>query len=263
MFFYLSKILWFLANPGNILLITLVVGVVLLGGRRARAGRVALVLCALTAVFMATVPVGKAMIMTLENRFPINQKLPDRVDGIITLGGVVNEIVTKSRGQISVGGGISRLLEFATLAKRYPNAKLVFTGGSGKLLSQDIKEADVLEPLLAILGMDPNRVIYENKSRNTYENATLTKSLINPGPDETWVLVTSAFHMPRSMGVFRKAGWQIIPYPVDYAYAADATLTPFFDLPGGLVRLAAGLHEWLGLVFYRLTGKTDHIFPAP
>ena len=179
------------------------------------------------------------------------------------MGGIVNETITKSRSQITVGGGISRLIEFAILSNKYPEAKLVFTGGSGKLLSQNLKEADVLEPLLDVLGVDQGRMIYENRSRNTYENATLTKTLINPGHGENWILITSAFHMPRSIGVFRKAGWNVIPYPVDYSYAIDEPITPNFSLQGGLNTLSSSLHEWLGLVFYRLNGKTDHFFPAP
>ena len=263
MFFYLSKILWFLANPGNILLMLLVAGVALLWTRWHRAGRKVLVFCALAAVFIAAVPVGKGLMMSLENRFPVNQQLPEKIDGIIALGGVVNQVVTQARGQMSFGGSVERLTELAALSRKYPNAKLVFTGGSGKLTSQEIKEADVLPPLLGVLGIDPARMIYENNSRNTYENATLTKALVNPAPGENWILITSAFHMPRSMGVFRKAGWQVIPYPVDYSYAADELFLPFFDLPSGLLTLSAGLHEWLGLLFYRLTGKTEIFFPAP
>ncbi len=263
MFFYLSKILWFLANPGNILLIALIIGIVLLWTRWHRYGRRLLVFCALAVLFVSTIPIGKSMIMTLENRFPGNQELPEKVDGIIVLGGVVNEVLTKSRGQISVGGGIARLIEFAALSKKYPDAKLVFSGGSGRLLSQDVKEAEVIEPLLVIMGIDKDRMIYENNARNTHENATLTKTLVKPRRQENWILITSAFHMPRSMGVFRKTGWKVIPYPVDYSYGADESLAPFFSLPNGFATLSSGLHEWLGLVFYRLTGKTDHFFPAP
>jgi len=263
MFFYLSKILWFLVNPGNLLLIGLIIGIVLLWTRWRRAGHLLLAFCTLLALIASVAPVGKSMRIVLENRFPVNLELPEKVDGILVLGGIVNETITKSRGQITVGGAISRLIEFAILSKRYPDAKLVFTGGSGKLLSQDIKEADVLEPLLDVLGVDTERMIYENKSRNTYENATLSKALIKPGRDENWILITSAFHMPRSMGVFRKAGWNVIPYPVDYSYAIDEPLSPVFDLQNGLMNLSSGLHEWLGLIFYRLNGKTDHFFPAP
>lgn len=263
MFFYLSKIFWFLVNPGNLLLMGITVGVVLLWTRWRRSGHMLLGFCTLVALIISVVPVGQSLLMPLENRFPMNQNLPEKVDGIIVLGGIVNETITKSRGQTTVGGTISRLLEFAILSKKYPEAKLVFTGGSGKLLNQNIKEADVLEPLLDVLGIDKDRMIYENKSRNTYENATLSKALINPGPDENWILITSAFHIPRSVGVFRKAGWNVISYPVDYSYAIDAPLGPVFDLQSGLISLSSGLHEWLGLIFYRLNGKTDHFFPAP
>jgi len=241
----------------------LIVGVILSWTHWRRTGHILLGLCTLLALIVSVVPVGKGMIVSLENRFPMNLELPEKVDGIIVLGGIVNETITKSRGQITVGGTISRLIEFATLSKKFPEAKLVFTGGSGKLLNQDIKEADVLEPLLDVLGVDKERMIFENKSRNTYENATLTKALINPGRNENWILITSAFHMPRSMGVFRKTGWNVIPYPVDYSFAIDEPITLNFSLESGLKALSYGLHEWLGLIFYRLNGKTDHFFPAP
>ena len=263
MFFYLSKITWFLIEPGNILFIALVLGVVLLWSPWHKNGRRLLTLCAFLAIIISTIPVGKSMLMVLENRFPTNHTLPEEVDGIIALGGVVNEVVTQSRGQVTIGGGITRLTELANLSKKYPDAKLVFSGGSGKLLTQSIKEADILPPLLVTLGINPERMIYENASRNTYENANMTKSLVNPGPHENWILITSAFHMPRSIGVFRKAGWTVIPYPVDYIYSQDDPLRLFFSLPAGLNALSKSLHEWLGLVVYRLTGKTGDIFPAP
>jgi len=270
MFFYLSKILWFLADPGNLLLIALSLSAVLcFSGRGERVGRwprLGRGLLALTAVFALTVsvlPVGKAMLLALEDRFPIVRALPAKVDGVIVLGGVVNEVVTRSRGQISIGGGIGRLMEMASLAKQYPQAKLVFTGGSGKLLTQDIKEADVVGPLLESLGIRPGRVIFENRSRNTFENAVFGRRLVAPKPDETWVLITSAFHMPRAVGSFRKAGWRVTAYPVAYRFSADESLGLDFSLGGGISTLSTGLHEWLGLVFYRLTGKTDAFFPGP
>ena len=263
MFFYLSKILWFLVNPGNILLILLVVGVALLWTRRYKTGRMLLLVCALITLIVSTVPFGTIMMLPLENRFSINRNLPERVDGIITLGGIVNEVVTRARGQMSIGGGVERLTELATLSKQYPNAKLVFSGGSGKLLSQNIKEADAIKPLLIVLGIDPERMIYENNSRNTYENAVLTKKLVMPKLGENWILITSAFHMPRAVATFRKAGWNIIPYPVDYSFVPNQAFTPLFSLSGGLVSLDSALHEWLGLTFYWLTGKSDQLFPAP
>ena len=155
------------------------------------------------------------------------------------------------------------MVRMAALARRYPKAKLVFSGGSGRLGRQDIKEADVLAPFLDILGVTPKRVVYERMSRNTYENARLTYDLVKPKQGENWVLITSAFHMPRSVGSFRKAGWTVIPYPVDYKFTGKEEFNLSFDFAAGLGGLASGSHEWLGLLFYRLTGKTDAFFPAP
>jgi uncharacterized SAM-binding protein YcdF (DUF218 family) len=263
MFFYLSKILWFFVDPGNLLLIALCLGGVLVFRRRDKLGRHLIAVAAVASLFIAVVPVGNNFIILLENRFPIVEKLPEKVDGIIVLGGVLDEVVTQARGQFSIGGGIERLIEFANLSKKYSTAKLVFTSGSGKLLTQNIKEGDVVEPLLESLGVDMGRVMIENQSRNTYENALMTKQMIKPESGETWVLVTSAFHMPRSVGIFRKIGWNVIPYPVDFHFEGKAELAPMFNFTRGLLSLSGAIHEGLGLLFYRLTDKTDSLFPGP
>ncbi|NQU58073.1 MAG: YdcF family protein, partial [Rhodospirillales bacterium] len=263
MFFYLSKIFWFFADPGNVLLIALCLGAALVFRRRDKLGRRLLALAALSSFLIAVVPIGENLLIVLENRFPVVQTLPDEVDGIIVLGGVVNEVVSKSRQQISIGGAVERLTEFAALSKKYPYAKLVFTSGSGKLLTQNIKEGDAVGPLLLALGVDMNRVQIENQSRNTYENAVMSKQLVNPAPDETWVLITSAFHMPRTVGIFRQAGWKVLPYPVDFNFQGAPVYTPTFNLLGGFGYLSRAIHEWLGLGFYWLTDKTDSLFPGP
>jgi len=264
MFFYLSKILWFLVDPGNLLLLALVVGSILTftNGTKGR-GVLLLRMTTLFALIVAVFPIGRPMTLALENRFPVMRELPAQVDGIIVLGGVVDEVVSRSRGQISIGGGIERLFALADLSKKYPDAKRVFTSGSGKLLTQNIKEADVVGPLLTALGLDVDRVLFEGASRNTYKNAVLTHEMVAPGPAETWILITSAFHMPRAIGVFRQAGWPIVAYPVHYKYRGDEGFQLKFNLRGGLNELSAAIHEWLGLVFYRLTGKTGSLFPAP
>ena len=263
MFFYLSKIFWFFIDPGNLLLMALCLGTVLIYRRRDKFGRWLLSFTALMAVIIATVPIGRNLLVVLENRFPVVQTLPDKVHGIIVLGGVVDEVVTKARGQISMGAAVERLTNFAALSKQYPNAKLLFTSGSGKLLSQDIKEGELVGPLLVDLGVDIERLIIENQSRNTYENALLSKQLVQPLAGEAWVLITSAFHMPRSVGVFRQAGWDVIPFPVDFHLKGDFDLAPSFDLLGGINSLSRAFHEWLGLLFYWLTDKTDVFFSGP
>ncbi len=263
MFFALSKILWWFAAPANLLFLLLAAGVLLLWTRWRRLGRGMATLAVLLIATVTVLPVGSWATRQLEDRFPAVTTLPARVDGIVVLGGAVNPWLTVERGQVALSDNGDRLTEFAGLTRRYPEARLVFTGGTGSLTRQDLKEADMLAPLWRQIGLDEGRILYENQSRNTHENAVLTLPLAKPQPGETWLLVTSAFHMPRAVGCFREAGWTILPYPVDYktgsSFAFDLSLNP----AGRLASLDAAVHEWLGLIFYRLTGKTDSLFPGP
>ncbi len=263
MLFWLSKVVWFFANPATVLLLLLLAGAALSWTRWRRAGRLVVTFAAAFGLFVAVAHVGKHMIIALEDRFPIVKEPPERVDGIIALGGVVNQAVTAARGQLSLSGSAERLTEMAVLAKRFPDAKLVFTGGSGKLLGEKLSEAKVIAPLLGVLGIDGDRMIMETTSRNTWENAVNTMELIQPKDGETWLLLTSAFHMPRSVGCFRKAGWRVIPYPVDYHYRGDEEFALTFNFGPGLGSLNGGLHEWIGLAAYWLLGRTDALFPGP
>ena len=154
---------------------------------------------------LAVIPFDNMIRTALENRFPPPASLPQKIDGIIVLGGVVDQFVSRARRQTSINGAAERLTEFAHLAGRYPGARLVFSGGSGVHGRQDLKEAHFVGPVLARLGLDPKRVVFEDRSRNTAENARLSKELMKPGPGENWLLITSAFHMPRAVGSFRQA----------------------------------------------------------
>ncbi len=263
MFFSTTKIINFLLNPGSLFLGLLCLGVVLIWTPWRRFGGRLLTVTVLVILLAAVLPFRSWLITPLENRFPVVRQLPERVDGIIALGGVVNKYITRARGQLSLGGAVERLTEFAALARRYPAARLVYSGGSGDLFRQDIKEADVLGPFLETLGLDPARVMLEDRSRNTLENATEIYKLVRPREGENWVLITSAAHMPRAVGVFRKAGWRVIPYPVDFNSTGEEPFKLSFNMVSGLGGLAGGLYSWVGMAFYRLTGKMDSFFPGP
>ena len=263
MFFYLSKIFWFFIDPGNILFIGLVISALLSWTRWRRLAHWCLSLTALYAVLLATIPLGETLITKLENRFPPNKSLPKVVEGIIVLGGVVDQFVSKDRGIIAMNGAVERLTAFADLAKKYPQARLVFSGGSGVLVGQELKEAHFVEPILDQLGIAVDRIHYEDQSRNTAENAVLTKRAVKPSDGGQWIVITSAFHMPRAIGTFRQAGWQAIPYPVDYHRTFGVRSGVRFNFRGGMGDLAVGLHEWLGLTFYWFTGRTNEFFPGP
>jgi uncharacterized SAM-binding protein YcdF (DUF218 family) len=203
------------------------------------------------------------MIEVLENRFPVVTKFTGPVDGIMVLGGSINQLTTKYRGQPSLTGGAERLTEFIALAKQYPQAKLVFSGGSGLVRHQDVKEAETARLFFAQMGLDTRRVIFEDQSRNTFENAHYSFKLVSPKPQERWVLITSASHMARSIGTFRKAGWSLIPFPVDFLTHGAEQRHMEFNIITGISRFATGFRAWSGLLVYRLLGRTDALFPGP
>jgi uncharacterized SAM-binding protein YcdF (DUF218 family) len=260
--FVLSKLVWLLASPDAILVLALALGTALLWTPRWRAGRVILVASAVAALAVAALPVGPWLIIPLEDRFPTVRRLPEHIDGIVVLGGAVSQRITHARGQPALNGAAERMTEFVALARRHPEAKLVFTGGSALIAHPELKETTVARQLFAELGLDVSRVVFEDQSRNTYENALFTRDLVRPQPGETWVLITSAFHMPRAYGCFARVGWTVVPYPVDYLTTGEYSLDLDFDFVGGLNALTFATHEWVGLLAYRLLGRTDAIFPA-
>jgi uncharacterized SAM-binding protein YcdF (DUF218 family) len=261
MAFWLSKTLWFLVSPANVLLMALVAGLlaVAIGWRRVGVWLIALATAMLLAI--AILPVGPLM-EQLEDRFPMYENHGEKVDGIIVLGGSVSVYVSTARGQVNYGYG-ERLTSLVTLAHRYPEARLVFTGGSGSLKPGPVREADIASRLFDELGLDIGRVLFERESRNTFENAKLSKELVKPKEGETWLLVTSAFHMPRAVGCFRKVGWNVTPYPVDYTTAGNEGYGLGFQLSGGLRALDLVVHEWLGLIAYYFMGRSSEWFPGP
>lgn len=263
MSFILSKIFWFLAQPGNLFFIVFILAIGLLWTRWRRFGRRLLVALLAFGIVVAVLPLGQWLILPLENRFPQLKPLPKRVDGIVVLGGAVNQFVSRARGQPAVGGSAERLVAFAELARKYPAANLVFSGGSGNLFRQDIKEAEAARAFLKQLGLDTARVRFEARARNTYESAVNAYALVRPKPGAVWLLITSARHMPRAYGLYRAAGWRIVPYPVDYATDGYFRLRLRFNFAGGLGGLGAGLKEWIGLTYSYVSGRTARWFPGP
>ncbi|RYI99469.1 MAG: YdcF family protein, partial [Acetobacteraceae bacterium] len=178
-------------------------------------------------------------------------------------GGAVEQNLTEARGIPALNGAAERMTEPVALLRRHPEAKLVFTGGQGSLVHGGVTEADVAATLWRDLGVTADRVVLEREARNTWENAVLTHRLVQPKPGETWLLVTSASHMPRAMGVFRQAGWEIIPWPVNYRTGNTAAARLDASFPERLREFEWGVREWVGLVSYWLMGRTPAPFPAP
>ena len=267
MFFAVSKIGFFLIQPSNLLLLAALTGVVLLRRERWRklAGRlVGFGVCGLIVGGLS--PLGNAMILPLEERFPRPDltQLGGKIDGIIILGGFEDGRITAARRSLQLNEAAERLTEAVFLAKRLPSATVVFTGGTGTVLGKGDIAAEEVRDFLVDAGVAKDRIILEDASRNTRENAMLTHALLKPQPGSRWLLVTSAYHMPRSISIFRRAGFEVVAWPVDYRTAGPRDLLRFFDsIDNGLRRFDTAAKEYVGLVVYRLRGWTDSLWPGP
>ncbi len=212
-------------------------------------------------------PVGDWALCPLEERIP-RAAPPARVDGIMVLGGGVDPELTTARGIPALNAEAERMTAAVALAHRYPYARLVFAGGAwGPPRPGALPEAEVARQLFLDLGIPAERLLLEAASRNTYENALFAQALARPAPGEVWVLVTSARHMPRALGVFRHLGWEVLPWPVAYRTTGESgglrRLPPPALLGQRLTELDSAAHEWFGLALYRLAGRTDAFFPGP
>lgn len=263
MFFTLSKIFWMVAAPSTLLTLLAVGGLILSLSWR-RFGLTLATIGAGGLLLIGLGPFGRMMLVPLEKRFPVFIDDGRRVDGIVVLGGAELPGITAAQGQPAFQESAERILALGELARRYPEARIIFSGGSGQLQKAAMQEADVVRLALPQIGLPEGRVMFERTSRNTAENARLTSALVKPASGENWLLVTSAFHMPRAVGSFRAAGFPVTAYPVDFRTTGDPG---YFRLFGSVAEGAGffelALREWIGLTVYYLTGRIDSPLPAP
>jgi len=215
---------------------------------------------ALTACLV--LPVDTWAVRPLEDRFPAITTSPAKVDGIVVLGGAIDDLTSRDRGTPILNSAANRITTFVVLARRYPEAKLVFTGGSGDLEQGVSNEAEYARILIGQLGLPPDRVAFETTSRTTWENAANTYELVKPQPGEIWILLTSASHMPRAVGVFREIGWPVLAWPAGYHSRDHISAYPQ-SMGKKLAELDSAAHEWVGLAIYYLQGKIGALLPAP
>ena len=257
MLFELSKLLSFFLVPLNIMVILGLAGITLLAIGYARAGRWLLIISIALIAAVGILPIGRELALPLEERFPRWDATKGPPAGIVVLGGgVIKSEISADRGEIAVGDTADRIIAAVELVRRYPGARVVFVGRN---------EADFITRFFEKLGLPGDRIIVERKSRNTIENATFAKHLVMPKPGERWLLVTSAMHMPRAVGVFRKAGFDVDAYPVDYRTTSTRGLWTFLPsaLMGGIGIMDRAVREWSGLLIYWITGRVAAPFPGP
>jgi uncharacterized SAM-binding protein YcdF (DUF218 family) len=154
-----------------------------------------------------------------------------------------------------VNDAAERMTAALALAAKYPQMQMVFTGGEGELFGAGPSEAQRAGTFFGAMGLPSARFIYEEKSRNTYENAVFTANLNGVEKQKRWLLITSASHMPRSMATFKKAGWNVTAYPVDFRTGLETPWTRY-SLVQGAERWQMVLREFIGIAAYRMTGRS-------
>jgi len=251
MFFVASKIFWILAQPSHwlgLLVLATAISLLLRWNKAARVFGVAAALLLVLAGFLA-VPLAR----NLEDRYP-RPPWPAHVDGILVLGSGFDTALLRARGVAATNEGIWRVEAGFAAARHYPGARLVFSGGSGALGGAPFSEAETARVLLAEMGQDPRQLTLEARSRNTYENILFSKEMVKPKPGEVWLLATAAMHMPRAMAIARKLDWPMTPWPSDYLTAPSGGGS-LLSVTGNLSYIDYVVHEWVGLLAYRLSGK--------
>lgn len=265
MFFVLSKTLGIMLLPTNFLIGAGLFGMLLLATRFASLGRKLVIASIALLAICGFSPLGNWLLYPLESRFPPWDAARGAPDGIVVLGGAIDPDLSAAHGAAAFGGSAGRIIAAATLAHRYPNARILYSGGNANLVSDDAsREADYAVAVFESLGISKDRLMLDRRSRNTFENAEFSKAIAVPKNGERWLLVTSAYHMPRSVGIFRKVGFAVEPFPTDWRLAGAADLLKFsiFSVEG-LEHTDLAIREWMGLVAYRVTGKTSEFFPGP
>lgn len=259
MSFIASKLLWVFTSPGNFFVLLLVAGAFLnlshVENRR-KAGATICFVVAIILFLIGMLPTGTWMLTPLENKYP--PQMPQQVAGIVLIGGDEKAQRSEIRGQPVYLDSGRRYITFATLARHYPQAKLVFAGGSPLVRpNSPLKEAQIVKEVLSGMGVPVEHMQFEDASRNTRENAVNAYNLVHPKADEKWLLVTSAYHMPRALATFRKAGWNIEPATTGYITDGRYTLQINFDFSQHLADIVCATHEYIGLLAYWIMGYTD------
>ena len=261
-FFYLSKYIWTVLSPDSLFIILLTLCLLLFLLRQMKKATLLLGLLVFCTLFLSFFSVGDWMLYPLESRFQHNPELPEHVDGIIVLGGSVIPDLSVEWQQLETNQFHERLSSFIQLAQLYPDARLVFSGGNASTDEDKPTEAQIAETYFLKSGISPERLLIENKARNTAENVSYSRQLASPQSNETWLMITTAYHMPRSMGVFCQQNWTVIPYPVDHQTLPSKIYQPGFSLIEHANHLVLASHEWLGLLYYYISGKTLQLFPT-
>jgi uncharacterized SAM-binding protein YcdF (DUF218 family) len=251
--FLLSKILLSLLLPPASLLILVMIGIVML--RRHQALGRALVIAGIALLYLLSLPpVGDRLIRPLEAAYRPFSGTAAQVGAVVVLSGGANDLSWVPAETAPSDTSLERLAAGIHIA-RTGRLHLVISGGSGLVTRGGPKEADAMADAAVRLGFPRRDLVIENQSRNTWESAQQVRTLL---PGQTIILVTSAFHMKRSAGMFRKQGFTVVPAPTGYkSQTRPFSITCFIPGAGALHTSATALSEYLSLAWYGIMGKLE------
>jgi uncharacterized SAM-binding protein YcdF (DUF218 family) len=255
-----NDFLWSLSQPSNIVFGLLLLGFILLLFRVNAFGRRLIGLALFLAVLPALLPINSLIGRRLESAYSAPNPLPEQIDGILVLGGTVDWQVSEARSQMSLNQGGERMMVVASLAERYPNARLVFTGLYREVVPNEFASAPINNGFLSGRNFNNRSITFIGEARSTFEEALLSIRTLQPKVGERWMLVTSAYHMPRAMATFEAQGWLMTPYPVDFRTTGRLTFNPSMNVFGKLVELDDFSREWGALFIYQRLGRIEKMF---
>ncbi|MGK6314383.1 YdcF family protein [Neorhizobium sp. DT-125] len=260
--FLVSKLFWVFAQPlsAAFLLCALAAFLVFAGWRRF--GGLSALMAALILFVTLFTTTGTVALQVLEARFPKPAEDPQALSCMIVLGGALDNEINTARGGIELNQAADRFVEALRLARNHPQARILISGGDGSISGGYEGEAQAAERLFSAFGISPDRLVKENASRTTYENTVNTAELLKDQGLENCLLITSAYHMPRAIGLFRTAGMTVTPWPVDYRTSGIVGPSLDFTQPALNAQITTtAVREWMSLVAYRLAGRIGDIFP--
>lgn len=246
---------WWIINIDLLFILFLILGGILLIFKRKKWGKRFITFSCLGFLLFAIIPIGLWTFENLENRFPKMTSIPPTAKGMILLGGSFDQMTTIARGETAYNLAAGNFIRFIEIAKENPHLQLVYTGNAF--------ETETAKKEFKALGIGPSTVQFAEKAKDTKENAMRTKELLNPSPQDQWILVASAYHIPRAIGLFRKAGFNVIPYPVDYHTPGKYEMWFFMGLKLNLDAWQVSSREWLGMLINYLMGRSDKIYAEP
>ncbi|CCM77996.1 YdcF family protein [Rhizobium mesoamericanum] len=260
--FLFSKLVWVFGQPLSLAFLFVLLAV-LAGLVRWRATSLASSTIAGLILFATLyTTLGNFLLEGLEDRF-LKPQDPADLQCMIVLGGAFENEVNTARHGVELNAGADRLVEALRLAQKYPLARILISGGDGSISGIYEGDAVISARFFPMFGIGQERLLEETTSRTTFENAMNTKELLASQGLSNCLLITSGYHMPRSVGIFRKLGIDVVPWPTDYRTEGQESLGLDFTQPNrNSQNLATAIREWFGLVGYYLAGRTSELYPG-